>query len=56
MKYANWNVPVLQGYETVTAAAIGRLNRLISQVSMDESTAWIADELQAVISELKVSK
>lgn len=49
-------LPVLQGYETVTAAAIGRLNRLISQVSIDESTAWIASELQAVITELKVGK
>lgn len=49
-------LPVLQGYETVTAAAIGRLNRLISQVSLDESTAWIADELQSVITELKVGK
>lgn len=49
-------LPVLAGYETVTAAAIGRLNRLISQVSLDESTAWIADELQAVITELKVGK
>lgn len=49
-------LPVLQGYEIVTASAIGRLNRLISQVSLDESTAWIADELQSVISELKVGK
>ena len=49
-------LPVLQGYETVTAAAIGRLNRLISQVSLDESTAWIADELTAVITELKIGK
>ena len=49
-------LPVLAGYETVTAAAIGRLNRLISQVSLDESTAWIADELTAVITELKVGK
>ncbi len=49
-------LPVLQGYETVTAAAIGRLNRLISQVSLDESTAWIASELQSVIAELKVGK
>ena len=49
-------LPVLAGYETVTAAAIGRLNRLISQVSLDESTAWIADELTAVIAELKIGK
>lgn len=49
-------LPVLQGYETVTAAAIGRLNRLISQVSLDESTAWIVDELTAVITELRVGK
>lgn len=49
-------LPVLQGYETVTAAAIGRLNRLISQVSLSEDTAWIADELQSVIADLKVSK
>ena len=49
-------LPVLQGYETVTAAAIGRLNRLISQVSMSEDTAWIATELQSVIADLKVGK
>ena len=49
-------LPVLQGYETVTAAAIGRLNRLISQVSLDDSTAWIATELQSVIAELKIGK
>ena len=49
-------LPVLQGYETVTAAAIGRLNRLISQVSLSEDTAWIADELTAVIAGLKVGK
>lgn len=49
-------LPVLQGYETVTAAAIGRLNRLISQVSLSEDTAWIADELQSVIADLKVGK
>lgn len=49
-------LPVLQGYETVTASAIGRLNRLISQVSLSEDTAWIADELQSVIADLKVGK
>lgn len=49
-------LPVLSNYETVTAAAIGRLNRLISQVSLSEDTAWIADELTAVIAELRVSK
>lgn len=49
-------LPVLQGYETVTAAAIGRLNRLISQVSLSEDTAWIADELQSVIADLKIGK
>lgn len=49
-------LPVLQGYETVTATAIGRLNRLISQVSLSDETAWIAEELAAVIAELKVSK
>lgn len=49
-------LPVLQDYETVTAAAIGRLNRLISQVSLDESTAWVADELIAVIADLKAGK
>ena len=49
-------LPVLKDYETVTAAAIGRLNRLISQVSLSEDTAWIADELQSVIAELKVGK
>ena len=49
-------LPVLQGYETVTAAAIGRLNRLISHVSLSEDTAWIASELQAVIAELKIGK
>lgn len=49
-------LPVLQGYETVTAAAIGRLNRLVAQFAMDESTAWAVNELQSIIADLKVGK
>ena len=49
-------LPVLQDYETVTAAAIGRLNRLVAQFAMDESTAWAVNELQSVFADLKIGK
>lgn len=45
-------LPALAHYETVTASAAGRLNRLMAQCSVDESLAWIALELRSIVKEL----
>lgn len=46
-------LPVLDGLVSVQSAAIGRLNQLITQCSFDDSSAWIADELKAIVASLK---